>query len=217
MIHFLTDALLFPPAEEADEEGLLAVGGDLSPARLLLAYRSGIFPWFGEDDPPLWWCPDPRFVLFPDELRVSKSMKALLRKEVFDFRLDTAFEAVLGACRDVPRRGQDGTWITDEILEGYTTLHRMGHAHSAEAWMDGELVGGLYGVLLGNVFFGESMFSRVSNASKFAFIRWVEILRAQGVVIIDCQVYTEHLQSLGARMIPRERFLNVLRDAVQID
>ena len=214
MLHFLTDALHFPPPEAADEEGLLAFGGDLSPARLLTAYRSGIFPWFSAEDPPLWWSPDPRFVLFPQELRVSKSMKVLLRKEAFDFRVDSAFEDVVRACRDTPRPGQDGTWITDEILEGYSALYGMGHAHSAEAWLDDELVGGLYGVLLGNVFFGESMFSHVSNASKYAFIGWVESLLERGVVIIDCQVYTEHLESLGARQIPRKHFLQILQENI---
>lgn len=212
MLHFLTDELFFPPPEAADKDGLLAIGGDLSPARLLLAYRRGIFPWFSAGEPPLWWCPDPRFVLFPDELRVSKSMKALLRKEAFDFRVNTAFNAVLRACRDAPRAGQDGTWITDEIVCGYTALHHLGYAHSAEAWQDGELVGGLYGVRLGNIFFGESMFSRMSNASKYAFIRWVEMLHTEGVRVIDCQVYTEHLESLGARMIPREQFLLLLQE-----
>ncbi len=214
-MHFLTDRLYFPPPDEADEEGLLAVGGDLSPARLLLAYRSGIFPWFGEDDPPLWWCPDPRFVLFPEELKVSKSMRVLLKKGAFDFRVDTAFSAVIGACRHTPRDGQDGTWITDEIVEGYTALHRAGNAHSAEAWQDGKLVGGLYGVLLGKIFFGESMFSHVSNASKYAFVRWVELLREKGVRLIDCQVPTAHLASLGARGIPRTEFLRILHEALR--
>lgn len=214
MLHFLTDHLYFPPPEEADDEGLLAVGGDLSPQRLLLAYRSGIFPWFGEDDPPLWWCPDPRFVLFPAELRVSKSMRALLKKDAFDFRVDTAFGSVIHACRHTPREGQDDTWITGEIVEGYTALHHLGHAHSAEAWLDGKLVGGLYGVLLGKVFFGESMFSLASNASKFAFIRWVELLREKDVRIIDCQVPTEHLASLGAREIPRAEFLGILGESL---
>lgn len=213
-MHFLTDRLAFPPPEQADEDGLLAVGGDLSPERLLLAYRSGVFPWFGEADPPLWWCPDPRFVLFPEELKVSKSMRGLLKKDVFDFRVNTSFSAIIAACRHTPRDGQHGTWITDEIVEGYTALHRAGHAHSAEAWLDGKLVGGLYGVLLGKIFFGESMFSHVSNASKYAFVRWVELLREKGVRLIDCQVPTVHLSSLGARPVPRAEFLRILHEAL---
>jgi len=209
-LHFLDDDLWFPPQEEAWEDGLLCAGGDLHPERLLLAYRNGIFPWYNEDEPPLWWCPDPRFVLFPDELKVSKSMQQLLRKDQFEFRTNTAFEQVIRNCAEIERKGMDGTWITADVEHAYIQLHKLGHAHSAEAWHNGELAGGLYGVWLGNVFFGESMFSRQSNASKFAFIKLVQHLQQKGVVLIDCQVYTEHLESLGARMIHRKDFLHIL-------
>lgn len=211
MLHFLTDTIAFPPVEEAMDDGLLAVGGDLSTDRLLHAYRSGIFPWFNDDELPLWWSPDPRFVLFPEELYVSKSMKQILRKGVFDFRTDTDFEAVIRYCKTTARRGQEsGTWISEDIVQAYTALHRLGYAHSAEAWVDNELVGGLYGIRMGKFFFGESMFSLQANASKFAFISYVRQLQEEGVVLIDCQVYTEHLESLGARMIPRKEFVDML-------
>lgn len=206
------DALWFPPVDAALSDGLLAVGGDLSVDRLLLAYRSGIFPWFNEEDPILWWSPDPRCVLFPEGLKVSKSMKALLKKEAFDFRMDTDFEQTIISCATVPREGQPGTWITPDIAAAYIALHQQGYAHSAEAWQDGQLVGGLYGVLLGKVFFGESMFSRVSNASKYAFIRLVQQLQDQGIRMIDCQMHTPHLESLGAELIPRSRFIRLLKD-----
>jgi leucyl/phenylalanyl-tRNA--protein transferase len=191
-------------------DGLLALGGDLSPARLLEAYRRGIFPWFSEEDPPLWWCPDPRCVLYPDRIRVSHSMKPLLKRGAFQFRVNTDFEGVMRGCQHVPRPGQDGTWITEEIIESYTALHRMGVAHSAEAWLDGKLVGGLYGLRIGKVFFGESMFSTVSNSSKWVFIKWVEKMKEEGVMLIDCQVETAHLLSMGAELIPRRRFLGHL-------
>lgn len=211
-IHLLSDTdLHFPDPTDALPDGLLAVGGDLRPERLLEAYRNGIFPWFNAGEPPLWWCPDPRCVLFPEKLRVSHSIKPLLRKKAFDFRVNTAFEKVVRACRDTPRPGQDGTWITDEVLEGYTALHRLGYAHSAEAWQNGQLVGGLYGVWLGNTFFGESMFSHASNSSKYAFISWVHILQHKGVTMIDCQVPTAHLLSLGAELISRNLFLAKLQ------
>lgn len=209
-LYLLDNELWFPPVEEALDDGLLAVGGDLSVDRLLLAYKSGIFPWFSDDEPPMWWCPDPRFVLFPPELKVSKSMKQVIRKNEFEFRVNTAFSEVIANCASMPREGQDGTWITSEIEDAYTELHRLGYAHSAEAWQGDELVGGLYGIRLGNIFFGESMFSKKSNASKFAFIKWVELLQRQGVVLIDCQVFTEHLESLGARMIGRGEFIGML-------
>jgi leucyl/phenylalanyl-tRNA--protein transferase len=215
-LYVLDEELWFPPVEEALEDGLLAVGGDLSVDRLLLAYHSGIFPWYSEDEPPMWWSPDPRFVLFPDELKVSKSMRQVIKRNEFEFRVDTAFDQVIANCAAMPREGQDGTWITVEIEASYTELNRRGYAHSAEAWQDGELVGGLYGVKLGNIFFGESMFSRKSNASKFAFINWVQLLKQQGVVLIDCQVFTEHLESLGARMIPRSEFIGLLHNNVDI-
>ncbi|RYF91864.1 MAG: leucyl/phenylalanyl-tRNA--protein transferase [Chitinophagaceae bacterium] len=205
-IFALDNTLVFPPVHLSEPDGLLAIGGDLSRERLLLAYRMGIFPWY-EGDEILWWSPDPRFVLFPEELKVSKTMKSLMRKGVFEFRINTAFEQVIAQCKTVSRRGQDGTWISDEVKQAYTGLHVDGYAHSAETWLDGKLVGGLYGIRLGNIFFGESMFSLVSNASKFAFISYVEFLRSEGVTMIDCQVYTPHLESLGAKMIPRSDFI----------
>ncbi|MDV6220501.1 leucyl/phenylalanyl-tRNA--protein transferase [Flavitalea sp. BT771] len=202
----LDQEMIFPPVALAEPDGLLAIGGDLSKERLLLAYRNGIFPWY-EGKHILWWSPDPRFVLFPDELKVSKSMRQLIRRETFVFTVNKAFGEVIANCRTIARRGQDGTWITEEVKEAYGRLHKEGYVHSAEAWLNGELVGGLYGVRLGKAFFGESMFSKYSNASKYAFIRYVEQLRSEGVELIDCQVYTEHLESLGARMIPRSEFI----------
>jgi len=201
----------FPPVEEADEEGLLAIGGDLSAERLLLAYRSGIFPWFNETDPICWWSPDPRFVLFPAQLKVSKSMQQVLKKQTFQFSTNKAFEKVIQACSRVPRNGQDGTWITSKMQEAYIHLHQLGFAHSAEAWLNGELAGGLYGIRLGKVFFGESMFSLCSNASKFAFIRYIQQLQKEDVQLIDCQLHTQHLESLGASMIPRKKFIQHLK------
>lgn len=205
----LDKELIFPPVRLAEPDGLLAVGGDLSVERLLLAYRSGIFPWY-EGDHILWWCPDPRFILFPDELVVSKSMKSVFRKDDFTFTTNTAFGEVISNCKRISRKDQDSTWITEEVKAAYIEMHTRGYAHSAETWQDGKLAGGLYGVRLGNVFFGESMFSNASNASKFAFIKYVQQLIREGVVLIDCQVYTEHLESLGARMVPRNKFLEVL-------
>lgn len=206
-LYFIEDELWFPPVEEAMEDGLLAIGGDLSTDRLLLAYRSGIFPWFNDDELPMWWCPDPRFVLFPGEVKVSKSMKQVMRNGGFELRVNTAFAQVIIACQQTPREGQPGTWITEEVKRAYIRLHELGYAHSAEAWKDGTLVGGLYGIRLGKVFFGESMFSKVSNASKYAFISYAALLQSEGVELIDCQVHTEHLETLGAKMIPRESFI----------
>ena len=209
-LYVLTEKLWFPPVTDAMADGLLAIGGDLSVDRLILAYRKGIFPWF-EGEFPLWWAPDPRFVLKPDDLKVSKSMKSFIRKQTLHFTMNQAFEQVIKSCQQIERTDQDGTWITDAVQKAYIDLFRDGKAVSAEAWQDGQLVGGLYGVLLGDVFFGESMFSRVSNASKFAFINLTEQLKNEGVQLIDCQVYTEHLESLGAKMIPRELFQMELR------
>lgn len=207
---FALDKILhFPPVHLAEPDGLLAVGGDLSQERLLLAYRLGIFPWY-EGKHILWWCPDPRFVLFPHELKVSKSMQQLGRRQTFTFTVNKAFKAVINNCKSIRRRGQTGTWITPAVEEAYTNLHEAGHAHSAEVWLDGELVGGLYGLRMGKVFFGESMFSKASNASKYAFISYVELLRADGVELIDCQVQTDHLATLGARLIPRTDFIALL-------
>lgn len=215
-LYQLGEELWFPPVDEALDDGLLAIGGDLSTERLLLAYRSGIFPWFS-DDMPMWWSPDPRFVLHPDKLNISKSMQQVLKKkDMFTFAVNNAFAEVIANCKKTERKGQDCTWITDDVEDAYTQLHQMGYAHSAEAWHDGKLVGGLYGIRMGGIFFGESMFSHMSNASKFAFINYVQQLKKENVQLIDCQVYTEHLESLGARMIPRKQFmseLDVLIDA----
>src|SRR5690606_37390103 len=206
----LDESLYFPPVHLAEPDGLLAMGGDLSVERLLLAYRSGIFPWYSEP-PILWWCPNPRFVLFPSEFKVKKSLKPLLNRNAFDFTINRAFEKVIEHCKTVPRPGQDGTWIRKEVVRAYTQLHQLGYAHSAEVWKDGQLVGGLYGVRLGKVFFGESMFSLVSNASKYAFTKYVQQLVAEDVQLIDCQVYTEYLESFGARMIDGQEFQALLK------
>ena len=210
VLHILTEKLWFPPAEDAMSDGLLAMGGDLNTDRLLLAYKSGIFPWY-DNDLPLWWHPDPRFVLFPNELIVSKSMKQLIKQKAFQFTTNTAFEAVINNCKTISRKDQDGTWINEDVKKAYCQLHKMGVAHSAEVWSNGKLVGGLYGIRLGKIFFGESMFSNQSNASKYAFIEYVEILKNEGVVLIDCQVYTSHLESLGAIMIARNEFMEILK------
>ena len=212
-LFILNNELLFPPVELSEPDGLLAVGGDLSTERLLLAYRLGIFPWY-EGQHILWWCPDPRFVLFPGELRESKSMKQLYKRHAFEFRTDTAFSEVITNCKTIARRGQESTWISEEVKAAYTRLHVAGYAHSAETYLEGQLVGGLYGVRLGKVFFGESMFSKSSNASKYAFIRYVQQLRDEGVELIDCQVYTEHLESMGAKMIARLDFLSLLEQLI---
>ncbi len=209
-MHVLGKELIFPPVQSAAKNGLLAIGGDLSSERLLLAYRMGIFPWYDPDDPICWYCPHPRFVLFPEELKISKSMITVLRSGRFDFTVNKAFTEVIKNCKTVIRKDQQRTWISDAIISAYITLHIQGYAHSAEAWINGELVGGLYGVRLGKVFCGESMFSKQSNASKFAFINYVKYLQKQQVQLIDCQVYTAHLQSLGARLINRENFLQLL-------
>lgn len=210
-MYLLNDALLFPPLALAGADGLLAIGGDLSTERLLLAYRSGIFPWYNEETEPIcWWSPDPRFVLFPAELKVSKSMQAILKNGPFRFTVNQAFEKVIQNCKTIARKGQDGTWISADLQKAFIRLHKLGHAHSAETWLDDKLVGGLYGIRMGALFFGESMFSSVQNASKFAFIHYVQQLRKENVQLIDCQVYTTHLESLGARMIIREEFRKLL-------
>ena len=209
-IFSLSQELIFPPVSYAEEDGLLAVGGDLSPQRLLLAYRSGIFPWFSQNSPILWWSPDPRFVLFPDRLRISKSMKQVLRQKRFLLTCDRAFVQVIDSCKKIPRKGQPGTWITKEMQAAYTELHHLGYAHSVEAWRENKLVGGLYGIALGGCFFGESMFATESNASKAAFIYLVQNLQERGYSFVDCQVYTSHLESLGAEMLPREVFIEKL-------
>lgn len=210
-VYRLADSLVFPPPEGADPSGLVAVGGDLSPARLLAAYGSGIFPWPLVEEPLLWFSPDPRMVLRPRDLVVSRSLRKTLRRGEFDVRLDTAFERVVRRCAHIPRRDDAGTWITDDMAHAYTRLHELGYAHSAEAWQDGDLVGGLYGVSLGASFFGESMFADRPDASKCAFVVMVEQLRAWGFDLVDCQVHTDHLARFGAREWSRRRFLTALR------
>jgi len=213
-LFILGKQLYFPPVEDAEEDGMFAIGGDLSMERLLLAYRNGIFPWYNEGQPITWYCPDPRFVLSPSELKISKSMRTVINSGMFSFTIDKAFSEVIKSCKTASRKDQSGTWISNDIIEAYSALHAKGYAHSAEAWSKDELVGGLYGVLIDKVFFGESMFSKKSNASKFAFIKYVQYLQKQGVQLIDCQVYTPHLQSLGAKMIDREYFLELLKKLV---
>jgi len=205
---FLNEDISFPDVSLASPEGVLAVGGDLSPERLILAYKSGIFPWFEVAEPIVWWAPNPRFVLFPNELKVSKSMKQILKNNEFELTINKDFEAVIENCSAIKRDGQRGTWITPEMKRAYVRLHEMGYAVSVEVWLSHELVGGFYGVDLKNgVFCGESMFAKVSNASKFGFISFV---RKFGYKLIDCQIYTNHLDSLGARDISRKEFMSYL-------
>jgi len=206
----LTKELIFPPVRLAEPDGLLAVGGDLSPERLLLAYRLGIFPWFGPGDPILWWSPAPRLVLLPEEFRISRRLARLIGQQRFRVTMDTAFCAVIESCAAMERPGQPGTWITPEMVEAYATLHELGYGHSVECWLGGELVGGLYGIELGEVFFGESMFSRQANASKVALAALVDRLKNRGGRLIDCQLATRHLMSLGAREIPGAEFQSCL-------
>ncbi|MHC4135446.1 MAG: leucyl/phenylalanyl-tRNA--protein transferase [Planctomycetota bacterium] len=210
---WLGDDPTFPPPEMATEQGLLAIGGDLLPERLLAAYARGIFPWpWYDDQPMLWWCPDPRFVLHPDELHVSESLAQRLRSGRFEVRLDTAFEHVMRGCATAKRPEGGGTWITDEMLEAYVAFHRLGYAHSAESWRDGTLVGGLYGVALGGVFFGESMFFRETDASKVAFAVLVRQLEAWSFRLVDCQLETAHLRRFGAHHVPRSHFLREVEE-----
>ncbi len=216
MIPFLRPEDPFPPVSKAlrSPNGLLAAGADLSPPRLLEAYAKGIFPWFSEGDPILWWSPHPRMVLFPDELKVSRSLRRAVARATFETRFDTAFTEVMRACAE-PRSGQEGTWIVPAMVAAYTRLHELGFAHSVESWRDGRLAGGLYGLLLGRVFFGESMFSRETDASKVALVKLVGRLRALGVGLVDCQQATRHLASLGARPIPRREFAQRLAESIQ--
>jgi len=210
----LDERLEFPPADLA-EDGLLAVGGDLTPERLVLAYSRGIFPWYEDGLPILWHSPDPRMVLEVDRLRTPASLRKTMRKRPYRLTLDSAFAEVIGACASAPRPGQDGTWITAEMREAYVKLFRLGLAHSAEAWCGDDLVGGLYGVSLGGIFFGESMFTRAADASKIAFVALVTELRRRGILLIDCQVYTDHLARFGAVEWPRERYLRALGQALR--
>jgi leucyl/phenylalanyl-tRNA--protein transferase len=198
----------FPDPELAlqDPNGLLAIDGDLSPERLLSAYRLGIFPWFSEGEPVMWWSPNPRMVLLPGEIKVSRSLSRRLKKADYEVRFDTAFREVMQACAATERDSQNGTWITQEIIDGYCSLHELGHAHSAETWIDGQLAGGLYGIAIGKMFYGESMFHHITDASKIAFVHWVRHLQNAGYGLIDCQMKTSHLESFGAREIPRLEF-----------
>lgn len=209
----LEKELSFPSVHLAEPGGLLAMGGDLSPERLLLAYRHGIFPWY-EGEHILWWCPDPRFVLFPEELIINKSIKPSLKRNEFEFTINKSFSKVIHQCKKITRPGQEGTWITDEVEKAFIKMQALGYAHSAEVWRDNELVGGLYGVKLGKVFFGESMFSKVSNASRFALIKYIEQLKQEGIRLIDCQVDTKYLESFGARLIPGIDFQKMLKELI---
>jgi leucyl/phenylalanyl-tRNA---protein transferase len=210
----LTDALAFPDPELAEDGGLLAVGGDLRPERVVLAYRNGIFPWYSEGRPILWWCPSPRFVLLPDELHVGRSLRRAIKREPYRITLDTAFAAVIDRCGHAPRVGQRGTWITNDVRDAFVELHRRGLAHSVEAWEGERLVGGLYGLAMGTVFFGESMFADAPDASKIAFVRLVEQLRTWGFDLIDCQVHPEHLERFGARYVELDEFMRRLHEGV---
>ena len=203
----------FPPVEQAltEPNGLLAAGGDLTPQRLLAAYKRGIFPWYQDGQPILWWSPDPRAVLKPEALKVSRSLRRSMRNRGFEFRIDTAFDAVVAGCA-APRRYGAGTWITADMAEAYARMHRLGWAHSFETWIESRLVGGLYGVAIGRAFFGESMFSRATDASKVALVHGVEYLRARGTRLIDCQVASAHTRSLGAVDMPRAEFLATIRE-----
>jgi leucyl/phenylalanyl-tRNA--protein transferase len=218
LIPWLTEEPIFPPVELAlqSPNGLLAAGGDLSATRLLAAYRHGIFPWFSPDDPILWWSPDPRTVLVPDEFRVSRSLAKILRRHRYEVRFDTAFEEVMRACA-APRDGQPGTWINEDMIAAYVALHRSGLAHSVEVWIDNRLAGGLYGIAIGRMFYGESMFSAASNGSKIALAHLARQLGRWDFGMIDCQMYTAHLASLGAREIPRAEFIARLQDLIHCE
>ncbi|MEA1787191.1 leucyl/phenylalanyl-tRNA--protein transferase [Arenibacter sp. GZD96] len=210
-ITFLTERLWFPSVEHATSDGLVAVGGDLDPERILAAYQKGIFPWYSADSPILWWSPDPRMVLYPEEIRVSKSMQKVIHSRQFELTQNRCFSEVLEQCASVPRTGQEGTWLSAEMKTAYLRLFHMGWAKSYEVWQNGTLVGGLYGLDLGHVFCGESMFSSTSNASKFALIKLAQHLQHKNYHLIDCQMYTPHLERMGARSIARKYFLDVLQ------
>jgi len=210
-MYFLSKELFFPPVSEANPDGILAIGGDLSQERLLLAYKSGIFPWFEEGEPVFWWSPNLRMVLFLDELVVSKSMRNILNRNIFSVTFNQNFRKVISNCQKIKRNGQNGTWITNDMIEAYCKLNELGIAKSIEVWQNEELVGGLYGIDLGNIFCGESMFSKVSNASKVAFIALANQLKKDNYKILDCEVYNEHLESLGCREISREDYMELLK------
>lgn len=206
----LNETIIFPNPNQAEPDGLLAFGGDLNPLRLLEAYNNGIFPWFSDNEPILWWSPNPRFVLFPEKLNISKSMKSLINQNKFKVTYNQCFEQVISNCKKAERNGQSDTWITSDMQNAYIQLHKMGIAHSVEVWENKQLVGGLYGIQLHQIFCGESMFSLKNNASKYGFISFVEKFKSNGGKLIDCQVYTAHLESLGAEEISRNNFLELL-------
>ena len=210
---------LFPPLHQAltEPNGLIAIGGDLTAQRLLSAYRRGIFPWFSPGEPVLWWSPDPRMVLFPEQVNIGRSLRKVIQQQLFEIRIDTAFDSVISACAETSRPGQDGTWISADMIKAYCQLHDLGYAHSVEAWQNNRLVGGCYGIKIGRMFYGESMFHHVSNASKVAFAHMVQWLNIQQVGMIDCQMHTPLLASFGAHEIPRDRFIELLNDLVQDD
>jgi len=213
-IYKLSNDLVFPHPSLSEEDGLLAIEGDLSPERLLLAYSNGIFPWFSENEPILWWSPDPRFIIYPKDIRISHSMRKLLKKNTYKISYDTCFRNVISNCSNL--RKETGTWITSDMIESYCKLHELGYAHSVETWYQDKLVGGLYGISIGKCFFGESMFSTMDNSSKVAFISFGKILEEKGFVLIDCQVHTTHLESLGAIYISRENFLKIIEEGNSI-
>ena len=210
-MYFLTKELYFPPVEQASYEGILAVGGDLSVKRLLLAYQNGIFPWFNDDEPIFWWAPSERMVINPHDYKVSKSLRNIINRNHFEITINQDFETVISNCQKAERKGQEGTCISDDIIKSYTQLHQLGKAMSFEVWQNNELVGGLYGVDLGHIFCGESMFSNVPNASKVAFVKLIEYLKANNYKLLDCQVHNDHLEKLGAFEISREAFMLILK------
>ncbi len=212
-MYFITKELYFPPVEEASYEGILAIGGDLSVKRLLLAYENGIFPWYNENEPILWWSPNERMVVNPHDYKVSKSLRNIINRNIFEVTINKDFEAVIKNCQKIERKEQDGTWISTEVIKAYTKLHQFGKAMSFEVWQNSELVGGLYGVDLGHVFCGESMFSKVSNASKVAFVKLVDYLKQNNYKLLDCQVHNDHLEKLGAFEISRQSFMKILKSS----
>ncbi len=213
-MYFLTKELYFPPVSEASHEGILAVGGDLSSERLLLAYQSGIFPWFDEEEPILWWSPSERMVINPKEYKVSKSLRNILNRNIFRVTYNQHFSTIIKSCQLAPRKEQNGTWITDAMLDAYLQLHEKGIAKSVEVWQNDELVGGLYGIDLGKIFCGESMFSKVSNASKVAFVSLIQVLKEQNYHLLDCQLHNNHLEKLGAFEISRNSYMKILKNSL---
>lgn len=213
-MYFLSKDLYFPPVSEASYEGILAVGGDLSTERLLLAYKNGIFPWFEEDEPILWWSPPQRMVVNPKEYKIAKSLRNILNRNIFEITFNQNFSDVIKNCQTIKRKGQQGTWITDSMFESYLKLHELGIAKSVEVWQNNELVGGLYGVDLGKIFCGESMFSKVPNASKIAFVSLIDKLKQENYLLLDCQVHNDHLEKLGAFEISRENYLKILKSSL---